>query len=162
MVLDEMARRAAADFRFDPKWNADCLLCGGRMLMKPQTFMNLSGEAVGSYARYFRIEPGDVLVVIDDVSLPVGAVRMRPSGSAGGHNGLESVMVHLATELVPRLRVGIGGPDGPMTRHVLGSFRDDEDPKIRAAIQHAADAIDHAIAHGIDAAMTLYNKKTTA
>ena len=79
-VVDELARRAAVTFSFDKKWDADVAQCGGRMLMKPQTFMNLSGESVGNYARFFKIEPREVLVILDDVSLPAGALRIRPGG----------------------------------------------------------------------------------
>jgi PTH1 family peptidyl-tRNA hydrolase len=160
LVAEELARRAAAVFRFDPKWNAEVAVCGGRVLMKPQTYMNLSGEAVGGYARYFKLQSDEVFVVLDDVSLPLGALRMRKSGSAGGHNGLESVLVHFATENVPRLRVGIGAPDGrPLHDHVLGAFSEDEKPAVERAVSLAADAFEFANAHGIDAAMNRFNQK---
>jgi PTH1 family peptidyl-tRNA hydrolase len=161
LVADELARRSACGFAFDAKWNAELASCGGRALMKPQTFMNLSGEAVGGYARYFKLKASEVLAIIDDVSLPLGKLRLRKSGSSGGHNGLESVLVHLATEAVPRLRVGIGSPDGrPLHDHVLGRFQDSERDILDEAVSRAADAFEYANAHGLDAAMNQFNQKT--
>ena len=161
LVLDELARRAAVPFQFEKKWNAEVAVCGGRMLMKPQTFMNLSGEAVNNYARYHHLESSEILVVIDDAAIPLGELRIRKSGSAGGHNGLESVLMHQATELVPRLRVGIGSTGGDLVDHVLGKFSPEEMPAMEAAIKRAADAVEYANAHGIEAAMNIYNQKTT-
>lgn len=161
LVMDEMARRAAVAFRFEPKWDAEVAQCGGRMLMKPQTFMNLSGESVGNYARYYRLEPAELLVVLDDVALPFGDLRLRKSGSAGGHNGLESVLMHMATETVPRLRFGVGAASGALHDHVLGKFTSEEQSALEPAIGRAADAVEHANGHGIEAAMNIYNKKTT-
>ncbi len=161
LVVDELARRSACAFSFDAKWNAELASCGGRALMKPQTFMNLSGEAVGGYARYFKLKTSEVLAIIDDVSLPLGKLRLRKSGSSGGHNGMESVLVHFATEAVPRLRVGIGAPDGrPLHDHVLGRFQDSERDILDEAVSRAADAFEYANAHGLDAAMNQFNQKT--
>lgn len=161
LVLDELARRAATAFQFDAKWNSEVAPCGGRTLMKPQTFMNLSGEAVGNYARYHRLDPAEVLVVFDDTALPLGDLRMRRSGSAGGHNGLRSIIAHLGTEEIPRLRVGIGAAKNTLHNHVLGKFSDDELPAVHLAVERAADAAEHANAHGFEAAMNIYNKKQT-
>lgn len=160
-VLDELARRAATAFQFDAKWDSEVASCGGRTLMKPQTFMNLSGEAVGNYARYHRLDPAEVLVVFDDTALPLGDLRMRRTGSAGGHNGLRSIIAHLGTEDIPRLRVGIGAAKGTLHNHVLGKFSDDELPAVHLAVERAADAVEHANAHGFEAAMNIYNKKQT-
>lgn len=159
LVLDELARRMAVEFRFEPKWDAEIAPCGGRMLMKPQTFMNLSGAAVGNYAKYFRLEPSEVLVVLDEVAFPLGEMRMRRTGSAGGHNGLESVLMHLATEAVPRLRFGIGAARGSLHDHVLGKFQSDERDSLQTSVGRAADAIEYASAHGLEAAMNIYNQK---
>jgi len=158
LVLDELARRAASSFAFEPKWNSDLASCGGRALMKPQTFMNLSGEAVGDYARYFKLSHEEILIILDDVSLPLGKLRLRTSGSSGGQNGLESVLIHLGTEAIPRLRVGIGSADGrPLQDHVLGRFTSTEEPLVQQAITRAADAFEYANARGINAAMNQYN-----
>jgi PTH1 family peptidyl-tRNA hydrolase len=159
LIVDELARRFAMPFRFEPKWDAEIAPCGGRLLMKPQTFMNLSGEAVENYARYHRIGASEVLVVLDDAALPLGDLRLRPSGSAGGHNGLESVLMHLATESVPRLRFGIGSASGELVDHVLGKFEPGELPAVEASVGRAADAAEYASAHGLEAAMNIYNKK---
>ena len=160
-VLDELARRAAASFQFDSKWNADIANGGGRTLMKPQTFMNLSGEAVGGYLRYHRLDPTEVLVVFDDTALPLGDLRIRRSGSAGGHNGLRSIIAHLGTDQIARLRVGIGAAQSSLHNHVLGRFSEDELAAVNASVSRAADAIAHASEHGLDAAMNIYNKKQT-
>jgi len=160
-VLDELARRAAVAFQYDSKWNADVASSGGRTLMKPQTFMNLSGEAVVGYARYHRLDPAEVLVVFDDTALPLGDLRIRRSGSAGGHNGLRSIIAHFGTDEIARLRVGIGSATGGLHNHVLGKFSEDELAAINASVSRAADAIGHAREHGLDATMNIYNKKQT-
>jgi PTH1 family peptidyl-tRNA hydrolase len=159
-VLAELARRCAVSFGLEARWNAEVAACGGRMLMRPQTFMNLSGEAVGNYARYYKLLPQEVLVVLDDSSLPLGGLRLRPSGSSGGHNGLESVLVHLGTEAVPRLRVGIGGPGQiPLDEYVLSKFAGEERESARDAVLKAADAIEMANARGLEAAMNEFNQQ---
>ena len=160
LVADELARRSACQFSFNTKWNSNVAACGGRTILKPQTFMNLSGEAVADYARYFKLERGEIMVIIDDASLPLGALRLRRSGTAGGHNGLESILVHLGSEAVPRLRVGIGAPEGRgLHDHVLGKFEPDEMPALQEAVSRAADAFEFANARGIEAAMNQFNQK---
>jgi PTH1 family peptidyl-tRNA hydrolase len=160
LVADELARRAASPFSFDTKWNSDVAKCGGRVIMKPQTFMNLSGEAVADYARYFKLQREEIMVVVDDVSLPLGTLRLRRTGTAGGHNGLDSILVHLASEAVPRLRVGIGAPDGKKLHdHVLGKFESEELTPLQEAISRAADAFEYSNAHGLEAAMNQFNQK---
>lgn len=159
MVGDELARRSVTTFTFDQKWNADTAKTGGRTLMKPQTFMNLSGEAVGEFSRYYKIPPSEVMVILDDTSLPLGMMRLRKSGSSGGHNGLESILVHMGTEAVPRLRVGIGKPESSLHNHVLGGFRPDELPLLAESVSKASDAFEYANAHGIEAAMNQFNQK---
>lgn len=159
MVGDELARRSVTTFTFDQKWNADTAKAGGRTLMKPQTFMNLSGEAVGEFSRYYKIPPSEVMVILDDTSLPLGMLRLRKSGSSGGHNGLESILVHMGTEAVPRLRVGIGKPESNLHNHVLGGFRPDELPLLAESVSKASDAFEYANAHGIEAAMNQFNQK---
>jgi PTH1 family peptidyl-tRNA hydrolase len=159
LVVDELARRCAVTFRFEPKWDAEVAQCGGRTLMKPQTFMNLSGEAVENYARHYEIAYPQILIALDDAAIPLGELRLRPSGSAGGHNGLESVLMHFATEAVPRLRFGIGSASGALADHVLGKFEMSELPALEASVSRAADAAEYASAHGLEAAMNLYNKK---
>jgi len=159
-VVAELARRCAADFQLEPKWNAAIARCGGRTLMRPQTFMNLSGQAAGDFARFHKIEAHELLVISDDSALPIGDLRIRCSGSSGGHNGLESILVHLGTEAVPRLRVGIGEPGQiPLDEFVLSKFSIQERPLADAAVLRAADATEKASSHGIEAAMNQYNQK---
>lgn len=159
LVADALVRRAGAAFTHESRWDADIARTGAITVMKPMTFMNLSGEAVGEFCRYFKLESAQVLVVVDDVALPTGRLRIRRSGSSGGHNGLESVMIHLGTEQVPRLRVGIGGHAGDMTGHVLGRFSPGEEEELRRAVEHAADAVYFANENGLDAAMNRFNPK---
>jgi PTH1 family peptidyl-tRNA hydrolase len=131
------------------------------------TFMNLSGEAVGDFNRFYKIAPEDTLVVLDDVALPLGRLRLRGTGSDGGHNGLASVQAHLGTERVPRLRVGIGaadrsgegGPKSSLVGHVLGKFSTDENAVLAQAVSRAADAVEFAQANGFEAAMNRFNTK---
>jgi len=161
-IVDELARRNAASFNFEAKWDAQTASCGGRMLMKPSTFMNLSGEAVGNYVRYFRLQPSEVLVVLDDAAIDFGELRLRRGGSSGGHNGLESILMHLGTEQVPRLRVGIGrDTDLPLEEFVLGKFAAEEREQVEELILRGADACEYANGHGVEAAMNQYNSIQT-
>lgn len=162
MVLDRVAALSGAAFRAEKKWKADVAPSGDTWLCKPQTFMNLSGESVGAMARFHKIAPAQVLVVLDDMALPLGRLRIREKGSAGGHNGLQSILDHLGTRDVPRLRVGIGaaGP-GEATGHVLGRFAVDERPLLDQALDRAVEAIRFAQDHGLPAAMNRFNTNTT-
>ncbi len=130
------------------------------LLMKPVTYMNVSGEAVGEAARFFKLPPERILVISDDTDLPVGKLRLRRRGSAGGHNGLKSIISHLGTEDFPRVKIGVGGkphPDYDMADWVLGRFSGDDRARIRSAIGQAADAATLIITHGMDEAMSRFN-----
>ena len=132
------------------------------LLMKPQTFMNLSGEAVGQAARFYKIPPEHVLVVSDEVSLPVGSIRIRLKGSAGGHNGLKNIIAHLGTDAFPRIRLGVGSAPHPgydMADWVLGTFQNEDAETIRSAAQTAAKACVCFIEKGPDKAMTQFNTR---
>jgi PTH1 family peptidyl-tRNA hydrolase len=160
-VVDELARRAGVTFDSSP---GDAMVARVRgeepvLFVKPLTFMNRSGGAIGDLARYYRIEVSDLLVVADDVNLPLGRLRARPGGSAGGHNGFKSVAEQLGTDRFPRLRVGVGRGDmrRELADHVLGRFEDDERTAIREAIVRAADAVDVFIGEGIDVVMNRFN-----
>ncbi|MGC1479489.1 MAG: aminoacyl-tRNA hydrolase [Chthoniobacterales bacterium] len=159
IVADELARRAAVAFAHDSKWNADLAPWREEVaLMKPRTFMNLSGESVGGYSRFFKLDPAEVVVVIDDVALPLGKLRLRKAGSPGGHNGLDSVLKHLGTSEVPRLRVGIGGGDATALHgHVLGKFSRSEQDDANEAIHRAADAVECICERGFETAMNQFN-----
>jgi peptidyl-tRNA hydrolase, PTH1 family len=128
------------------------------LLVRPMTYMNLSGEAVGAIARFYKIEPEDVIVILDDVALPTGRLRLRFTGSAGGHNGLENVLRHFNTQDVPRIRIGVGAAKpGGMVGHVLARFRKEELPLIQEAEERTADAIECALAEGFELAMNRFN-----
>lgn len=127
-------------------------------LMKPQTFMNLSGEAVSNIARREKIEPSEVLVVYDDMALPLGKIRIRPGGSAGGHNGMRSIIAHLHTQEFPRVRVGIGSTRRDAVDHVLSRFARAERQTAHEAILDAADAIEMILSEGLEPAMNRYNR----
>ncbi|MGN8896898.1 aminoacyl-tRNA hydrolase [Flavonifractor sp. HCP28S3_F3] len=130
------------------------------LLMKPITYMNLSGEAVGEAARFFKIPADHVLVLSDDVSLPVGKLRIRKGGSAGGHNGLKSIIHHLGTDQFPRVKIGVGEkphPDYDMADWVLGKFTGEDLKTITQAIQRAGKAAECYIQDGPDKAMNKFN-----
>jgi len=132
-------------------------------LFEPHTFMNCSGEAVEALTAFYKADCRDLLVVLDDLALPVGALRARARGSAGGHKGLADVLRRLGTQEVPRLRIGIGAPPPHMdaVHYVLAAFEDDETSDIERIIERAADAVEDWIDRGIDRVMDKYNKKRT-
>ena len=159
-VVDELARRGRVEFDSAP---GEALVAKVRgvepvLLAKPLTFMNASGEAVGGLARYFKIEPADLLIVVDEVQLPLGKLRARARGSAGGHNGLKSLIAHLGDEFA-RLRIGVGRGDQrrDLADHVLARFEADEAAEVERMTTRAADASEMFITSGIEAMMNAYN-----
>lgn len=129
------------------------------MLVMPQTYMNLSGEAVGEIIRYYKLTPEDLIIIYDDTDLDVGRIRIREKGSAGGHNGIKSIIAHIGTEAFDRVRIGIGHkpPEYDLADYVLGRFPAEELPALREAVDNAADAVE-AIIHGdINKAMNMFN-----
>jgi len=128
------------------------------LLVKPLTFMNLSGQAVGELARYFKIDVADLIVIVDEVHLPLGKLRARTRGSAGGHNGLKSIIAHLGDEF-SRLRVGVGrgGDQRNLADHVLSRFEKDEIAEVERMTARAADAAEMFITSGIEAVMNAFN-----
>lgn len=162
-TIDELAERKGIPVqRLKHRALTNTTELGGArvLLMKPVTYMNLSGEAVGDAARFYKLPPERVLVISDDVSLPLGKLRIRKSGSAGGHNGLKNIIQHLGTEGFPRLKIGVGGkphPDYDMADWVLFKFTGDEQKVIDAAIMRAADAIECMLREGLDRAMGKFN-----
>lgn len=130
------------------------------LLVKPVTYMNLSGEAVRPCADFYKIPPARILVLSDDVDLPVGKIRVRKSGSAGGHNGLKSIIQQLGTDQFPRIKLGVGQkphPDYDMADWVLGKFVGDERKAMDAAVLHAADAVECVLREGLEKAMSQFN-----
>jgi peptidyl-tRNA hydrolase, PTH1 family len=167
-VLDELARRAAVAFESAP---AEALVAKIRtrasdadpigesvLLGKPLTYMNLSGQAIGELVRYFKIDPVDVLVIVDEAQLPLGKLRARARGSAGGHNGLKSVIAHIG-ESFGRLRLGVGrgSEQRDLADHVLAKFDKAEGAEVERMIARAADAAELFVASGIAAVMNKYN-----
>lgn len=154
------------DFRFNENRNK-ALIARGELagvkvaLVKPQTFMNLSGEAVAPLARFYKVAPEHILVVFDDVDLPPATLRLRPKGSAGGQKGMRSIIQHLSTEEFPRLRLGIGRPPGqmPVEAYVLQKFKPDEWEAMLAAYQRGVEAIKVVLTAGITEAMNQFNRQ---
>ena len=161
LVIDRLASRLGLDLKFSAAWQTLWSRAGdGCVFLKPTTFMNASGRAVRACAGFYKIGPAETLVVYDDLALPLGQLRLRKGGSSGGQNGMESVIDHLGTPDVPRLRVGIGAATGERTMvdHVLGTFTKSERDTLELAIDRAADAVEHARQHGIEASMNLFNR----
>lgn len=165
MVADELGERQnKAIQRLKYKALTATMELGGQkvLVMKPVTYMNLSGEAVRAAAQFYKIPPERVLVVSDDVSLPVGKLRIRKNGSAGGHNGLRSIIAQLGSDQFPRLKIGVGEkphPDYDLADWVLGKFQGEDKKTIDAAVKKAADAVECILAKGIPEAMNRYNNK---
>ena len=163
MVADEVANRQNKPIqrlRFKALTNTLTISGEKVLVMKPVTYMNLSGEAAGPAADFYKIPPDHVLVVSDDTALPLGRLRIRVKGSAGGHNGLKSMIQHLGTDQFPRLRVGVGEkphPDYDMADWVLSKFTGEDKKIIDAAVKRAADAIECILAEGIDRGMGKFN-----
>jgi len=162
-VVDELARRAGVRFESAPVDAVVAKIHGAAggdsvLLAKPMTFMNRSGEAVGALLRYFRVDPADVLVIVDEIQLPLARLRARARGSAGGHNGLKSIEAHLGADYA-RLRVGVGRGEArrDLADHVLARFDRDEAAEVEAMTMRAADAAETFVAEGIRAMMNRFN-----
>lgn len=131
------------------------------ILVKPQTYMNLSGESIRSLSDYYDIDPEDIIIVFDDISLSVGQLRIRKKGSAGGHNGIKSIIAHLGTNEFPRVKIGVGErlPGQDLADHVLSRFFKMEMPAVEQGVDDAKEAVFCMITEGIDKAMNQYNGK---
>jgi peptidyl-tRNA hydrolase, PTH1 family len=163
LVVEELARRARADWGYEKKFKARLARAerGSHrvLLCEPQTYMNSSGEAVSAVAGFFNVPLGRTMVVVDDADLPLGQIRLRPSGSSGGHHGLESVEQHLGTRDYARLRIGIGRNAGAreITGYVLGRFSSTEAQLIDKILTVASDQVETWMDAGIQKAMSQYN-----
>ena len=163
MAADAMAKEKNVNInkaRFKAL-TANCDIGGESvLLMKPQTFMNLSGDAVAQAAKFYKIPPEHVIVVSDEISLPIGKLRIRTKGSAGGHNGLKDIIAKLGTDAFPRIRIGVGAPPHPdydMADWVLSSFKNQDAEDMLAAAARAAQAAQCYITQGADRAMNRFN-----
>jgi PTH1 family peptidyl-tRNA hydrolase len=131
------------------------------LLVKPETFMNLSGQCVRQFMDFYQAQPTDLLVVCDDMNLPLGKLRVRARGTHGGHNGLRDIQNHLGTTEYPRLRIGVDAPDEDAVEHVLGRFRPSEKAVIDDSVSLAAQAVGLWIREGVEACMNQYNAPTS-
>ncbi|MEO6871876.1 MAG: aminoacyl-tRNA hydrolase [Chthoniobacterales bacterium] len=160
MVLDRIAFDRKLSWDYSEKWGA-AWAKSDVIFVKPATFMNRSGEPLAALAGFYKIAANEILVVLDDFALPLGRLRIRTSGSAGGHNGLESAFQHFGTEDLPRLRVGIGAaPTAGAVDYVLGRFFEEEKKQLDETLVRAAAAVNCAIDNGVIAAMNEFNKNT--
>jgi peptidyl-tRNA hydrolase, PTH1 family len=164
LVIDRLADRHARGNPVRARFNAavaEASIKGEQcLLMKPTTFMNRSGQAVAEAVRFYKLDPSrDLLVVVDDVALPCGTIRVRPGGGAGGHNGLSDIQRLLGSDAYPRLRIGIDAKPAFMDQadYVLGRFSDEQWALVQPAIERAADAGEVFISTGLDAAMNQFN-----
>jgi PTH1 family peptidyl-tRNA hydrolase len=159
IVVDHFAAQFGSAWEKIAKWNALSAKCGAVLLVKPLSSMNRSGYPLFALAQFYKIEPQEILVVLDDFSLRLGRLRMRGRGGPGGHNGLESVIAQFGTEEIPRLRIGIGAaPREGSADYVLGRFFDEEKSIMRSTIDRAVEALKCAIDNGLVSAMNTFNK----
>jgi PTH1 family peptidyl-tRNA hydrolase len=164
LVIDALAAKAGLALAFSNSWQT---LWGkaadGCLFLKPQTFMNHSGRAVRAVGNFYKVAAAEMLIVYDDLALPLGQLRLRREGSAGGQNGMRSVIESLGTSAVPRLRVGIGATGGrSMVDHVLSPFAKSERETLDEALAFATQAVEHARQHGLEAAMNIFNRAPDA
>ena len=163
LTMDELAKQCGVKLD-QMKFKSDCgeaMLGEVRcLLMKPTTYMNLSGDAIAAAANFYKILPEQVLVIYDDISLPPGKLRLRRKGSAGGHNGIKSIIAQLGTEEFPRIRVGVGAKPNPqydLADWVLSKFSEEDMTALQPALEHAADAAKKIVSGDMNGAMNLYS-----
>lgn len=163
LTMEELAKQCGAKLD-QMKFKSDCgeaMLGEVRcLLMKPTTYMNLSGDAIAAAANFYKIPPEHVLVIYDDISLPPGKLRLRRKGSAGGHNGIKSIIAQLGTEEFPRIRVGVGAKPNPqydLADWVLSKFSEEDMKALQPALEHAADAAKKIVSGDMNGAMNLYS-----
>jgi PTH1 family peptidyl-tRNA hydrolase len=159
VIVDLLARELGASWERSAKWEAMWAKAGALFLVKPWSYMNHSGLPLSAFASFYKIEPQEILLVVDDTALPVGRLRLRLDGSSGGHNGLESVFMHFGTDIIPRLRIGVGTPaPGAGVDYVLGRFFEEERPVMENAVKRAVEAVKCAVDNGVLSAMNTFNK----
>jgi PTH1 family peptidyl-tRNA hydrolase len=160
--------RLSDDYRIPLDFRKHKAICGKGyiegekvILAQPLTYMNLSGESVRELVDYYKVTPEEVIIIYDDISLAVGQLRIRKKGSAGGHNGIKSIISHLGTDGFPRVKIGVGDKpkDWDLADYVLSRFSKEEEPVIRDAVKDTSDAIRRMVTDDIDTAMNLYNRK---
>jgi len=158
-VVDRLASEWGLPWQHEKNWHVLWAKGPSVILAKPTSYMNRSGEPLQALAHFYKITSAEMLIVLDDMALPLGRLRVRPDGGTAGHNGLESVIVQFGTEEIPRLRVGIGAAPGEdSVDYVLGRFFEEERPLVEETIGRAAEAVKCAIDNGLLSAMNLFNK----
>jgi PTH1 family peptidyl-tRNA hydrolase len=159
MVVDQFAAQFGSTWERSTKWDALSAKCGSVLAVKPKSFMNRSGYPLLALAQFYKIESCEILVVLDDLALPLGRLRLRIRGGPGGHNGLESIIMQFGTEEIPRLRIGIGeAPSEGSVDYVLSRFFEEEKSIVRSTINRAVEAVKCAIDNGLISAMNTFNK----
>ncbi len=160
--------RLSDDYRIPLDFRKHKAICGKGyiegekvILAQPQTYMNLSGESVRELVDFYKVSPEEVIIIYDDISLEVGQLRIRKKGSAGGHNGIKSIISHLGTVEFPRIKIGVGDKpkEWDLADHVLSRFSKEEESVIRDALKDTSDAVRRMVTGDIDTAMNLYNRK---
>jgi PTH1 family peptidyl-tRNA hydrolase len=158
-VVDRLAADWGLTWQQEKKWHLLWAKGEKALLVKPTSYMNRSGEPLQAIAQFYKVSPAEMLVVLDDMALPLGRLRLRPDGGTAGHNGLESVIVQFGTEEIPRLRIGIGAaPQEGSVDYVLGRFFEEERPLVDESMARAVDAVKWAIDKGVLSAMNQFNK----
>jgi peptidyl-tRNA hydrolase, PTH1 family len=158
-VVDRLATEWGLTWQHEKRWHLLWAKGERAILVKPTSYMNRSGEPIQAIAQFYKITPTEMLIVLDDMDLPLGRLRLRPDGGTAGHNGLESVIVQFGTEEIPRLRVGIGAaPKEESVDHVLGRFFEEERPIVEKTVARAVEAVKWSIDKGVLSAMNLFNK----
>ena len=159
MVIDELAAQLGLAWEKSTRWDALTSKQVDLVLAKPLSFMNRSGYPLVAIAHFYKMAPSEILVVVDDLALPLGRIRIRAGGGTGGHNGLDSVIMQFGTEEIPRLRIGIGAaPTAGSVDYVLGRFFEEERALVNSAVERAVQAIKCAVDNGVVAAMNTFNK----
>ncbi|MFN2624048.1 MAG: aminoacyl-tRNA hydrolase [Chthoniobacterales bacterium] len=158
-VVDRLAAEWGLAWQHSKSWRALSAKGEKAILVKPASYMNRSGEPLQAVAQFYKIEPREMLVVLDDMALPLGRLRLRPDGGTAGHNGLESIIVQFGTEEIPRLRIGIGAaPVDGGSDYVLARFFEEERPIVEKTLVRAGEAVKCAIDNGLLSAMNQFNK----
>ncbi|MGB9474102.1 MAG: aminoacyl-tRNA hydrolase [Candidatus Udaeobacter sp.] len=159
MVADQLAAQFRSTWEKSTRWDALLAKAGDVFLAKPTSYMNRSGYPLQAIAQFYKIEPPEILVVLDDTALPLGRLRLRLDGGSGGHNGLESVIIQFGTEEIPGLRIGIGAaPPAASADYVLSRFFEEEKSLVGSTIDRAAEAVKCAIDNDLISAMNIFNK----
>ena len=158
MVADLMGYEKSFDFRLESKLKCYLAKYQDFIVIKPTTYMNLSGEALSLVMNYYKIKPEDVLIVYDDLAIDLGTLRFKGSGSDGGHNGIKSIIQHIGTNKFARLKVGIGPqPPIPSENFVLGNFSKEQMPILKETLKTAVEAIEFYFKNGMEKAQNKYN-----